>query len=59
MVAKYKTKYKSIWKYKKDERDRWERRERMSSQGSLYYFIELYVKIKIEMLGILLDELVK
>ena len=28
-------------------------------QGSLYYFIELYVKIKTEILGLLLDGLVK
>ena len=27
--------------------------------GSLYYFIEMYVKIRIEMLGVLLNELIK
>ena len=30
MVSKHKSKYKSTWKYKKDERDNLERRERMS-----------------------------
>ena len=31
----------------------------MSGQDNLYYFIELYVKIKTEILNVLLDELVK
>ena len=36
-----------------------EREEREWEEGSLYYFIGLYVKIKTEMLRILLDELIK
>ena len=31
----------------------------MSGQDNLYYFIKLYVKIKTEILNVLLDELVK
>ena len=52
----------------REERERWERREReiifflifyFIGKGNLYYFNELYIKRKVGMLGELLDELLK